>query len=86
MPEISKFYGISIYMFIGDHNPPHFHVYYDGVSALVSIHDGVIMKGSLPPQVKRLINKWLEIHRTELLENWNRLSNSESALNIEPLR
>ena len=24
MPEISKFYGIIIYMYIDDHNPPHF--------------------------------------------------------------
>ena len=23
MPEISKFYGIIIYMYIDDHNPPH---------------------------------------------------------------
>ena len=29
MPEISKFYGIIIYMYIDDHNPPHFHVWYD---------------------------------------------------------
>ena len=86
MPEISRFYGITIYMFIGDHNPPHFHVYYDGSSALVSIQDGTILKGSLPPQAKRLVKQWLELHRDELLDNWNRLSNSESALNIKPLR
>lgn len=86
MPEISNFYGISIYMFFEDHNPPHFHVYYDGSSALVSILDGTILKGSLPPQAKRLVKKWLELHRNELLENWNRLSNSESILSIKPLR
>ena len=57
MPEISRFYGIAIYMFIGDHNPPHFHVYYDGSSALVSIQDGTILKGSLPPQAKRLVKQ-----------------------------
>lgn len=28
MPEISRFYGIIIYMFFQDHNPPHFHVKY----------------------------------------------------------
>lgn len=86
MPEISSFYGIAIYMFIGDHNPPHFHVYYDGASALFSIKEGTIIKGSLPPQAKRLVKQWLKLHREELLDNWNRLSNSESALNIKPLR
>ncbi|MFW5856472.1 MAG: DUF4160 domain-containing protein, partial [Planctomycetota bacterium] len=25
MPEISRFYGIVIALFFGDHNPPHFH-------------------------------------------------------------
>ena len=86
MPEISRFYGIVIYMFIGDHNPPHFHVYYDGELALIAIKDGQLLKGSLPPQAKRLVKQWLELHRDELLDNWNRLSNSESAVNIKPLR
>lgn len=86
MPEISRFYGIVIYMFIGDHNPPHFHVYYDGELALIAIKDGQLLKGSLPPQAKRLVKQWLELHRDELLDNWNRLSNSESAISIKPLR
>ena len=30
MPEISSFYGIIISMFFSDHNPPHFHVKYQG--------------------------------------------------------
>jgi len=28
MPEISRFFGISIKMFYGDHAPPHFHTRY----------------------------------------------------------
>jgi hypothetical protein len=28
MPEISRFFGIVIKMFWGDHNPPHFHAFY----------------------------------------------------------
>ncbi len=28
MPEISLFFGIIIYMFPDDHNPPHFHAKY----------------------------------------------------------
>ena len=30
MPEISSFYGIAIYMYMSEHNPPHFHVKYQG--------------------------------------------------------
>jgi hypothetical protein len=28
MPQISRFYGIVIYMYWGDHFPPHFHAHY----------------------------------------------------------
>ena len=28
MPEISRFYGLIIYMNFKDHAPPHFHVWY----------------------------------------------------------
>ena len=40
MPEISKFYGIVIYMYINDHNPPHFHAVYQGYKATITIQDG----------------------------------------------
>ena len=39
MPEISKFYGIIIYMYIDDHNPPHFHVWYDDYQAEITIKE-----------------------------------------------
>jgi len=29
MPEISRFFGITIKMFFGDHVPPHFHAEYE---------------------------------------------------------
>ena len=40
MPEISRFYGILIYMYVDDHNPPHFHVIYEGEEAMIDIMDG----------------------------------------------
>jgi len=37
MPEISRFYGIVIRMYFGDHNPPHFHAAYgDGMGRSAS--------------------------------------------------
>ena len=30
MPELCRFYGIVIRMFLGDHAPPHFHAEYAG--------------------------------------------------------
>ena len=85
MPEISKFYGILIYMYVDDHNPPHFHVWYNNYKAIVFIKDGLV-KGILPRRVLSLVYEWLDLHKEELMENWRRLSNSEAAEKIEPLK
>ena len=39
MPTISMFYGIVVRMYFapGEHNPPHFHVYYNECKASVDI-------------------------------------------------
>lgn len=85
MPEISKFYGIIIYMYANEHNPPHFHVWHEDYKAIITIQDGIIT-GSLPRRALRLVYEWLDLHKDELMENWERLSNKESALRIDPLK
>lgn len=84
MPEISRFYGIIIYMYISEHNPPHFHVFYNGYKAEITIEDGVVT-GSLPRRALRLVYEWLDGHRAELLDNWSRLREGEKPRKIEPL-
>ena len=84
MPEISRFYGIVIYMYINEHNPPHFHVVYNEYKAIITIQDGVIV-GSLPRRALNMIYEWLDLHKDELLENWNRLGKSLAPLKINPL-
>ena len=84
IPEISRFYGIIIYMYINDHNPPHFHVWYNEYEAVITIDEGIVI-GSLPRRELKLVYEWLDIHKEELLENWRLLSNSELANKIEPL-
>jgi hypothetical protein len=37
MPEISRFLGIIIRMFYNEHNPPHFHAYYNEFKAEIDI-------------------------------------------------
>ena len=37
MPEISRFYGIAIYIFFREHDPPHFHAAYGEYQALIDI-------------------------------------------------
>jgi len=70
MPELSRFYGIIIYMFIKDHNPPHFHAKYGEAKCMINIQSGEVLEGELPNKSLRLIRKWLKLHRQELLWNW----------------
>ncbi|TAF73045.1 MAG: DUF4160 domain-containing protein [Bacteroidetes bacterium] len=70
MPEISRFYGLIVYMFFNDHNPPHFKVVYNEFVANILIENGNILNGDLPISKLKLISAWAEIHKEELLKMW----------------
>ena len=67
MPEVSYFYGIAIYMYMSEHNPPHFHVKYQDYEAIITIEGGVVT-GSLPRMALNLVYEWLDLHKNELME------------------
>ncbi|MCE7062858.1 DUF4160 domain-containing protein [Dyadobacter sp. CY343] len=70
MPEISRFFGIVIFMYFKDHLPPHFHAEYAGDEAQFSIETGNILAGRLPGKQIRLVQAWVELHREELYLNY----------------
>ena len=85
MPEISLFYGIRITMYYSDHNPPHFHAEYAGQKALIDIQEGAVINGKLPNRQLKFVLAWCEIHKDELMQNWE-LSKDNKPLNrINPL-
>ncbi len=86
MPRLSQFYGIVVYMYWRDHNPPNFHAIYGGDEALVVIADGSLLAGSLPRTAARLVREWTALHRDELVENWRRAQVTDTLLPVEPLR
>jgi hypothetical protein len=86
MPRISEFYGIVIYMYYRDHAPPHFHAEYAGQKAEFRIQSGRLLRGSLPPNARRLIAKWRAEHEAELIRNWELARAKEPLMRIEPLR
>jgi hypothetical protein len=47
MPEISRFYGIIIYIYFREHNPLHFHAVYRENEALIEIKTLGGLTGSL---------------------------------------
>lgn len=57
MPTISMFYGIIVRMYFApkEHNPPHFHVYYQEYKASVNIRTCEIIEGDLPRKQSKLV-------------------------------
>ena len=89
MPEIARFYGITIRMFVergGKHHLPHFHVYYGDEVAYFTIESIELIRGQLPTRQRRLVEAWAELHAKELLDNWHLLQNDQPGFKIAPLR
>jgi len=85
MPIISRFFGIAIAFYWQDHLPPHFHAFYSGDEAVISIRTGELLRGSLPPRAFSLVNEWRTLHVDELLENWERARQRQALAYIDPL-
>ena len=85
MPSISMFFGIIIYMYWSDHEPPHFHAVYQGEDASFDF-EGNLLEGDLPVRQKKLIAAWAEIHHEELAANWELAKQDAALFNIDPLR
>jgi hypothetical protein len=85
MPEISRFFGIVIFMYFNDHDPPHFHVKYNEFRGKISINELKLIAGKLPKRVMALTLEWANEHRTELMENWETLKETGKYHTIEPL-
>ena len=85
MPILSKFNGIIIRMYWRDHNPPHIHVEYKDYEAAITL-DGEINAGRLPQRELRLVREWIELHHTEIQENWTLAQNNRELNEIAPLK
>ncbi|WP_299437273.1 DUF4160 domain-containing protein [uncultured Rhodospira sp.] len=89
MPTISMFYGIIILMFYRDtrqHHLPHIHARYQGEEAALAIEDGTVLDGRLPPKQLKLVHAWIELHKEELMVNWDLAVNGEAPFRIAPLQ
>ncbi|MBX9734023.1 MAG: DUF4160 domain-containing protein [Chitinophagaceae bacterium] len=89
MPVISMFYGLIISMYYLDtkqHNLPHIHVKYSGKEAVYEIPSGVLIEGEIPANKEKLILAWIEIHREELMANWDLAVSGNKIFSIDPLK
>ena len=85
MPQISQFYGIIISMFYKEHGIPHFHAEYGEDEAVIAIGSGDILEGDLPRRRLHMVRQWRNLHRDELLVNWDRARQRLPLNNIDPL-
>ncbi len=88
MPELSRFFGIIVRMYMElnePHHLAHFHAYYQHHAAVVSLEPIELIAGSLPRRQRRLVEAWAELHQEELLTDWERLQGGRPPLPIAPL-
>ena len=89
MPVISMFYGIIISLYYIDnkqHNRPHIHVKYQEHEVVLGIPECDIFEGSIPRNKQKLVEAWMEIHRDELMADWELAVSGQPPYKIEPLR
>jgi hypothetical protein len=89
MPVISMFYGIIVMMYFFDtdkHHLPHIHIKFDEFTCVISIADSEILQGDLPRNKLKLVWAWIELHRDELMANWELAVNGKELFDIKPLQ
>ncbi len=89
MPAISTFFGLVVYMYFLDnkqHKLPHIHVKYQESEVVVSIPDGEVLDGNIPGGKMKLLNAWIEIHKEELINDWELTVSGQHPNKIDPLR
>lgn len=89
MPEISRFFGVIIRMYVepgAPHHHPHLHAYCQNVVGIYRIDQIEMIAGSLDRREQRLVEAWIVLHQNELLENWERLQSGELPFKVAPLK
>ena len=83
MPEICRFYGIIIRMYLIDreHPPHHIHIKYGEREAVMELHNLTVTEGNIPIKCRQLVREWAALHQQELIEMWD----TQSFHTIPPL-
>jgi len=89
MPVISMFYGLIVSMYYLDtkkHKLPHIHVKYGEKEGVYQIPEGNLLEGSMPSNKEKLLLAWIEIHKEDLMANWDLAVSGNKVFTIEPLK
>jgi len=89
VPVISMFYGIIVSLYFRDntrHHRPHIHVKFQSDEAVIAIPEAEVLEGSLPTGKMRMVVAWVEIHKDEIMADWEIAVNGQQPFKIDPLR
>ena len=86
MPAICQFYGVVIYIYYNEHQPPHFHAIYGEYEALIAIRNLAVLSGYLPSRALGLVVEWASVHQKELAKVWEQAMNQQQLDKIAPLQ
>lgn len=89
MPVISMFYGLIVSMYYLDtkqHKLPHIHVKYGEIEAVYKIPEGTVLEGALPSNKDKLVQAWIEIHKENLMADWQLAVSGNKVFTIDPLK
>lgn len=84
MPIIARFFGIIVYMYWREHDPPHFHVKHGNNEIIVEIETGKIT-GKISKRVISMVQEWRELHKEELMADWKLAKQMKPLTQITPL-
>jgi len=61
-------------------------VRYQDHEAVFSIPEGELLDGEIPSNKTKLVLAWVEIHKEELMADWELATEGQTIFKIEPLR
>lgn len=59
---------------------------YQGKKASVSIEDESVLAGDIPAKQLRMVQVWIDIHKEELMADWELAVSGEEPFRIAPLQ
>jgi hypothetical protein len=68
------------------HYRPHIHAEYGEYEVVIAIDEGDVLEGYLPKSRMKLVQAWVEIHKEELMLNWQLAITKQRPCKIEPLK
>lgn len=60
--------------------------FYQDDEVIVAMPDGEVLEGKIPKSKMKLLQAWTEIHKDELMANWELAVSGQQPYKIEPLR